>query len=79
MNVVKTRKKEYLKTHIGLSSCDLTNTCRLALQAGFIGACQLSPQEDNVEIQNFSFLGFAYQSYPEYIFSRDLYVMPSRF
>ena len=72
MNADKIRGKRILKLYVGLLSYHLTMIGCLACQCGFNGACQLSPQKDNVEIQNLSFLGFAYQSYPEYIFSRDL-------
>ena len=53
--LTKPGEKEFLKSYIGLSSCHLTSTGRPAHQAGFNGACQLSPQKDNVGIQKFFF------------------------
>ena len=39
-----------MKSYIDLSSCHLTCTGQPAHQAGFIGACQLGPQNENVGI-----------------------------
>ena len=73
VNVDKTRGKKILKLYIGLSSCHLTRPGRPARQAGFIGACQLSPQKDNVGIQKFFF--------PLFWLSKllKIYIMPAHF
>ena len=64
--------------YIGLSSCLLTNTSRLARMVGFIGACQLSPQKDNVGIQKFFFPWFWLSKLSKiYFFQRP--VMPPHF
>ena len=74
----KPGEKEFLKSYIGLSSCHLTSTSRPAHQAGFIGACQLSPQKDNVGIQKFFFPLFCLSKLSKiYFFQRP--IMPSHF
>ena len=53
--LTKPGKKEFLKLYIGLLSCHLTSPGWLARLTGFIGACQLGPQKDNVGIHQFFF------------------------
>ena len=76
--LTKPGEKEFLKSYIGLSSCHLTSTGRPALQAGFIGACQLGPQKDNVGIQKFFFPWFWLSNLSKiYFFQRP--IMPPHF
>ena len=69
----KAWEKEFLKSYIGLSSCHLTSTGRLACQAGFIGACQLGPQKDNAGIQKIFFPWFLVIKVVQNIFFPETY------
>ena len=48
-------QKEFLKSHNGLFSHQLTSTGRSANRAAFFGACLVSPQKAIVQFQKFFF------------------------
>ena len=70
----KAREKEFLKSYIGLSSCNLTSTSHLAHQTGFDDACQLSLQKTMYYFKKKTFsLDFDFIQRAKYTFSRNLF------
>ena len=65
-------QKEFLKSHDGLLSHQLTSAGQSTNWAVFFGACLVSPQKAIVQFQKFFFIALLHISRTKYVFSREV-------